>query len=456
MSIKTRYALVTSALIGLVLALTAAAVIQMQRRILLAQAYQGQETLMEGVARLAQEALAGRDQLMLLSYLQVLQREHPELGPAAVVWGGHTAVLGRPEKDLMTLERRLPDKAAVAAQSPAAEPAGAVIRLAFRKAVTEGAVDRALRPFISTTAALAALAMLAGALGAVLLARLLTRPLMDMAAAVTAVGQGNLEVVLPVRGDDEVAGLSRLFNQMTARLREHNQFKADLLHTLTHELNTPLMGLSSHLEIMKETPAAVQASLSQTAAMMLAAVQRMSEALKNTLQLFSAEHGARKSRSRQLVDAAGMLAEVCRLFAPMAAAKRVALDPPQLPAGGAKLRSDSELLRQILNNLLSNALKYTPEGGRVAAGLQLRTAALVLWVRDSGGGIPQERLSHLFQRFDRSAGAADIQQRVSGVGLGLSIVANAVADLNGKIKVDSEEGKGTTFWVTLPALGGRV
>jgi signal transduction histidine kinase len=450
MSIRTRYALATSALIGLVLTLTAASVVHMQRRILLAQAVQSQEALMEGVARLAQEALAQNDQLMLLSYLQVLRREHAELGLATVIWGDHhTAVLGRQEPGLVTLERR------VSGRTPASSAAAsgretAQVRLAFRQAATEGAVDRALRPFISATAALAIVAMLVGALGAAALARLLTRPLVNMAAAVAAVSRGNLEVVLTARGDDEVGRLSRLFNQMTARLRELNQFKADLLHTLTHELNTPLMGLSSHLEIMKERPDSVRDSLSQTAATMLAAVQRMSEALTNTLRLFSAEHGAQKRRSREPVNVPVMLAEACRLFAPMAEAKNVRLAPPQAPPQDGTIRSDPELLRQIINNLLSNALKYTPEGGRVSAGMLVRTLDVELWVSDSGVGIPKERLQNLFQKFDRSAGAQGIQQRVSGIGLGLSIVANAVADLQGRVQVSSEEGRGTTFRVVLP------
>jgi two-component system phosphate regulon sensor histidine kinase PhoR len=209
------------------------------------------------------------------------------------------------------------------------------------------------------------------------------------------------------------------------------------------------MGLSSHLEIMKERPDAVRDSLSQTAATMLAAVLRMSEALKNTLQLFSAEHGAQKRQAREMVNVSLLLADTCQLFAPMAEAKRVRLDPPSTPSDGA-IRSDQELIRQIINNLLSNALKYTPEGGRVAAGLLVRPADVALWVSDSGVGIPKDRLNHLFQRFDRSTGAQDIQNRVSGVGLGLSIVANAVAALQGNIKVDSTEGKGTTFWVVLP------
>lgn len=438
MSIRTRYALFAGALVVAVLTMTAGSLLQMQRRILAAQERARIDVMIEGVERLAREAVLGQDQLMLLSYLRVLQREHPELAYAAVTWAGHTAQLGEQSPGLVFFSREV-------AGSRGAGPS-ATLRLGLDSQILEERERQSRRPLIQATLALAGIFIIVGVLGAVYIARLVTLPLVRLAAAATAVGKGNLKVVLPVDGTDETARLSARFNHMTANLQALNQFKADIMHTLTHELNTPLMGLRGHLELLQGGIGDSRAAL----ATMLTAVMRMEESLSNALRLFSAQDHARRAGKLELVQVHALMQETCALFAPVAQTRKIVLVPPD-PSMVGSLMSDKELLRQIVTNLVSNAIKYTPEGGRVSMGVTTASQHVTLWVSDSGAGIPRDKLNHLFKKFDRAAGGAAIAN-VPGTGLGLSIVQQATQSLNGKVSVRSEDGKGATFLVSLPRM----
>jgi signal transduction histidine kinase len=140
------------------------------------------------------------------------------------------------------------------------------------------------------------------------------------------------------------------------------------------------------------------------------------------------------------------------MFAVRAAAQRVTLTTeldPEVPL----LQADRTRVLQLLANLVGNALKYTDAAGAVTLGAAPRGAEVLVWVRDTGAGIPSEHLPHLFERFWQLRGAS----RTRGTGLGLAIAHGIVAAHGGRIWVESTVGDGSTFWFTLPAsVGVRV
>jgi len=439
MMIRTRLSLLMAALIGSVVLAVALAVSTAQRSVLAAQRLQG---LTDGIERLSRESLDNRDPLLVLSYLLYMQKEHPELAYAGVTINGHTTTIGVKRADL-------------AFWTGKAGPGRALdATLGFDRRLLDDEVARALGPLTRRTATIAGLFMVLGWLAAFLIARRITGPLTALAAAADAVGKGNLDAVVPPAGGDEVGALTGSFNVMTARLKESIRFREDLLYTLTHELNTPLGGLKGYLELWQggtlPPNGPERAEILQT---MSAAVLRMERSLENALGLFRHGH-AYAARHKGLVWIDDVLRETCKMFAPVARARKIELElPPFAVTKG--LIADDELLRQIVVNLVSNALKYTPDGGRVRVGLESDDNEVRLWVSDTGCGITAEDLPHLFTKFYRGE-PGERRERIPGSGLGLNIAQKAARSLGGEITVQSEPGQGSVFTATFPKTESKA
>ncbi|MDE2141432.1 MAG: HAMP domain-containing histidine kinase [Elusimicrobia bacterium] len=439
MTIRTKLSLTTAALIGAVVLAVALAVSSAQRSALEAQRVQA---LTDGVERLAREAIDNRDPLLVLSYLLYMQKEHPELAYAAVTLDGHTTTLGARKPGLLSWTGKAGPGRSLDAE------------LGFDRRILHDEISRALGPLARRTALIAALFMVLGWIAAFFLARRLTAPLAALAAAADAVRKGNLDAAVPAAGGGEVGALTESFNAMIFHLKEHLQFREDLLHTLTHELNTPLTGLKGYLALWQDGTLSPdgpeRAEILQT---MSAAVLRMEHSLQNAIGLF--RHGrAYTAGRRDMVWIDDVLREAGQLFAPAARARSIELELP--PASVAKfLNADDEPLRQIVVNLISNALKYTPDGGRVRVGLESDDKEVRFWVSDTGRGVKPEDVPHLFTKFYRGETGAG-RERIPGSGLGLHIAQKAAGSLGGKITVRSEPGRGAVFTAAFPKTAPRA
>lgn len=439
MTIRTKLSLTMAALIGAVVLAVALAVSAAQRSALAAQRVQG---LTDGVERLARESLDNHDPLMVLSYLLYMQKEHPELAYAAVTIDGHMTTLGAKRPGLLSWTGKAGPGRALDAT------------LGFDRRLLDDEVSRALGPLARRTASIAGLFMVLGWVAAFLLARRLTGPLTALAAAADAVRKGNLDAAVPPAGNDEVGVLTISFNAMTAHLKEDIHFREDLLHTLTHELNTPLGGLKGYLKLWQDEKRAPEGSArAEVLQTMSAAVLRMEHSLENAIGLF--RHGrAYTAKHKHMVWIDDVLRETCRIFTPVARARKINLELP--PCGVTKcLYADDEPLRQIVVNLVSNALKYTPDGGSVRVGLEADDEAVRFWVSDTGCGIKAEDLPHLFMKFYRGE-PGERRERIPGSGLGLNIAQKAARSLGGAITVQSEPGQGSIFTVTFPKTAPKA
>lgn len=497
MKIRTRYALLTAGLILSTVAAVTATVIRAQRGVLESEANLRLEVLMDGVERIAQESLEAQDEFMLLGYVKFLLRDRPEVVSAAVTRRGHTAKLGAAASDesgrlhgrsrnagsgqvdsgLLVLTRSaatrrpitytvtsLPDPAAPGPDlsissagvsltvpgnalvkiSETRSPDTATVSLGFDRKRIAAEAERALKPLIRRTVAIGAGFAGLGLVATLVLAGHLTKPLEAFAAAAVLVGRGKLDARVPQAGKDEMGALGRTFNEMTRSLSELMQFRQDILHTLSHEINTPLGGLKGYLEMWREhrLPPEAQADALET---MAAAVARMENSLSSALGLFAAEAGGRAG-PRRLVWVDEIVDEALQVLAPVAGSKRINVQAPP-PKAAECLYAHDELLRQVIMNLISNALKYTPEGGAVRLVLEGSAEEVRFLVADTGRGIAPEDLPHIFTRFYR---AEDPSRRIPGTGLGLSIAHRAATAMGGRIEVASVVGQGTTFTVVLP------
>jgi len=243
------------------------------------------------------------------------------------------------------------------------------------------------------------------------------------------------------RRDAEFA--QRLLVEQNAQLRELDRVKDEFLSSVSHELRTPLTSISGYLELLVED---VDEPVSRG---YLQIVSRNAErllALVNDL-LFAARLGSgRLELDLEPVDLRALVrdsVEAARPRAETAQVRLVVTDATVPPVSGERVR-----LEQLVDNLVSNAIKFTPAGGEVAIALGPANGAVRLQVSDTGIGIPEAERAQLFERFFRSQAALD--QQIQGTGLGLYISKAIVDAHGGRIAVQSHEGTGTTFVVELP------
>ena len=244
---------------------------------------------------------------------------------------------------------------------------------------------------------------------------------------------------------------ARLFEQQSSvvsQLREIDRTKSDFLSTISHELRTPLTSIAGYVEMMRDGEAGDVAPMQRQMLDVVARnTQRLRDLIEDVLILSRIESGTLRTE-RMPVALRGVIEHAITALRPQAAQANVRLDVIAA-AGPGVLLGDAAQLEQVVLNLVGNAIKFTPAGGRVTVSLDTTGSDLVLRVEDTGIGIPGSEVDDLFQRFFRASNAKE--QQITGTGLGLAIVASIVAAHQGRVEVDSRERSGSTFSVVLPS-----
>jgi heavy metal sensor kinase len=272
-------------------------------------------------------------------------------------------------------------------------------------------------------------------------------PIDDVARTAQRITGANLRIQIPPRGaNDELDRLIDAFNRMIERLEsafeQTKQFSTDV----SHELRTPLTAIRGQLEVAllaAKTPEQYQEAILNA----LEDVERLSQTIRALLQLSQAESG-QLGLQKQPIDVSGLLRDLMEQFYLPADSEKIRLTmtlPSQCIAEVDRIQFE-----RLISNLVSNAIKYTPEGGAVGILLVDRGREFELVVEDTGVGIPSDHLPHIFDRFYRVPGTSSDRTVEKGLGLGLSFVAWIVKEHRGHIHVKSTPGVGTAFTVRIP------
>jgi two-component system sensor histidine kinase BaeS len=266
----------------------------------------------------------------------------------------------------------------------------------------------------------------------------LASPVGDLVEAVGRVEAGDYAARASERGPREIRSLARAFNAMTARLQANEQQRRNLLADVTHELRTPLTVIQGHLEgVLDGVYPADDAHLTP----ILDETRVLSRLIDDLRTLALAESGALQLH-REPTDLGILVHEAVTAFRAAADAAGVALRvdaPEDVPL----MEIDPVRIREVLTNLISNALRYTPRDGRISVTVAVEAARVVVAVADTGSGFPPEMLLHIFDRFYKSDASR-------GSGLGLAIAKNLVTAHGGDITAHSAPGQGALFRFTLP------
>jgi signal transduction histidine kinase len=276
----------------------------------------------------------------------------------------------------------------------------------------------------------------------VMLGRMLARPLAEVGSAARRVAEGDYAARVPRAGPEELASLADSFNQMAASLEQQEMLRRDFIANAAHELRTPLTNLQGYLEALRDG--------------VIVADRATYESLHE-----EADRLVRLSRSLDALaegDSAGSPPALEPID--LAAAVRSALDLAQPGLERAGLRVDAELpdrlpgranpdhLAQVLGNLLSNAIRYTPAGGTVSVRAERRPGDLLVSIANTGEPIPPDDLDRVFERFYRVEKSRD--RALGGAGIGLAIVRQLVEASGGRVGAESND-QATRFWFTVPS-----
>jgi signal transduction histidine kinase len=274
-------------------------------------------------------------------------------------------------------------------------------------------------------------------------------PIADVMSAVDAVTDGDLSVRVNERVPGRFGRLAARFNRMIAELQRAEQQRQNMTADIAHELRNPLHIIQGNLEgmldgVYEPTPEKLSATLDET---------HLLARLVEDLQTLSLAEAGQLPLHRQTLLAGDLLADVQTSFDAQAAAQGVGLVldlPPE--ADALSVYADPDRLDQVLSNLVANALRHTPSGGKITLRAAKSPGGVRLQVLDTGEGIPPEDLPYIFDRFWRGDRA---RTRTEGghSGLGLAIARQLVRAHGGELQAESQPGAGTTMTIDLPAAG---
>ena len=275
------------------------------------------------------------------------------------------------------------------------------------------------------------------------LARGMTQPLRDMAEAARRMETGDYSRRVVTDSRDEVGRLAEAFNRMSAELDGLEMLRRELVANVSHELKTPISALRAHLENLLD---GVEEPNPETLQVMLVQSERLGRLVDELLDLSKLESGD-VPLEREPVEVAPLVAQVLSEIQVARPESAVSVSD-ELPVDLPAVYADRERVHQVLFNLLDNAVRLTPSGGRVTVSASRHSGSVDVAVADTGPGISPEDLPRVFERFFRVD--ASRSRDDGGTGIGLAIARSVVEAHGGRIWAESERGKGSTFTFELP------
>lgn len=286
-----------------------------------------------------------------------------------------------------------------------------------------------------------------------IISRRITRPMIQIADGVERIRAGNLDEHLPVTSKDEISRVAQAVNEMVLKLKSDiiqlkklEDVRSEFLANVSHELRTPIFAIQGFLETLLngavDDPAVNRSFLERAQSN----ATRLNALLADLINISQIESGEMRMSFRYF-PINDFLTGVADDFQQSAQQRTVALHLKLEPESSTEIYGDRERLRQVLNNLIENALRYNKPGGVVTLSSRSTVHTVCIEIVDTGIGIPPDHLNRVFERFYRVD--KDRSREVGGTGLGLAIVKHIIEAHGSKVQVESTLGVGTRFWFEL-------
>ena len=288
-----------------------------------------------------------------------------------------------------------------------------------------------------------------GMVGSFTMAKHLTQPMKRLGQALEKMGKGRLDQKVHIHSKDELGDLAKLFNETVIKLKELEEMKEDFVSSVTHELRSPLGAITTCINMMMEKPEKelINRGIANLSRMKKDAY-RLNRFIDNLLDVAKIERG-RINLHKNSIKISQIVEEIYDSLFPLTKAKEINIKI-EIDSLLPRILVDSEKIKQVVSNLISNAIKFTPQGGKIVLKATNNGEYIKISVSDTGIGISKNDISRIFNKFEQVTSAREKATGVKGTGLGLAIAKGIVEAHGGKIWVESELGKGSTFNFTLP------
>lgn len=475
MKLRSQFSLFASLLVVIVILSVSIVLFIFERRLLYKEMGDSHSVLVKNFATICEESIVLHDDLLLLNYIDVVKK---------TARGVKYAVFVNNNTQVITTKRDKYTKFLSGVSLPIPESPDTplfqiyygphdeevkdisqlvtfdnnirgVARIGFSKSILDGIIEKAQISTRNRIFGIAGAAFFLGLLGSIVLASTMTRPIKKLAKGATSIGEGNLDTKIDVKSKNELGDLANEFNRMALKLKELDQMKNDFVSSVSHELRSPLTAIEGYVDFFLQGLNMADQGVSIPKEKQIKALnimksnsKRLSRFINDILDLAKIEAAQMEivKESTQLKEIAE---EMVTLFTPLAQEKKITLSYTA-EDGMGPLPVDGDKIKQILSNLISNALKFTKENGKITVGLKDQKDAQLMSVRDTGMGIPKDSIKTIFDKFRQVKGVREEIKGAKGTGLGLAIVKGIVEAHGGKIWVESEIGKGSTFFMKLP------
>jgi len=281
----------------------------------------------------------------------------------------------------------------------------------------------------------------------------IVRPVKEMVSVAESISQGDFSHQITVKTGDEIGQLAEAINRMNTKLKElfaeatkYEALRRDFVANASHELRTPLSLIKGYVETIKEGRKEDWDKMQEFLGIIDHNVSQLDNLVRDLLELSRLEYqkGIALNKPCNINDIIKSVLDDLEPFATLKKQTIVKDIPADIPA----IQTDADLLRKAISNLLDNAIKYTPDSGRIEISVVAEKDNINIFIKDNGIGIPDEDLARVFERFYRVDKSRS--REMGGTGLGLSIVKHIVQTLKGEVSVQSKPGEGSTFTIKLP------
>jgi len=442
-----------------------------EKRHLLQTMRESQVNAIKGLAEVCKEAIISEDDLLLMNYIQVVRRTtgviyamfvdnegkvvvHTDINLLGYVYRDPIGVKAQSSKDLLIqyyTGKEGGELVDVSLPVLLGQDRLGTARIGFSKVVLNKIVEDTLTMTRHRILVVTGVALCLGIFGAFVLAQLMGRPIKKLTEGAKAIGQGNLEQKILVKSRDELGDLAGEFNRMAKKLKELDQMKDDFVSSVSHELRSPLTSIKGYVDfILRGKAGPLNNKLIEYLTIVKNNTSRLGMFINDILDLAKIE-AKRFELGKEALELPSLIEEMVTFFRPQAEESKIQLEAV-VPTNLSLVSADPDKIRQVFTNLLSNAFKFTPEGGKVI--IEAKNSGwgdfVEIAVKDTGVGIAQEDLQKIFDKFQQIKPSGGKVKKVKGTGLGLAIVKGIVEAHGGRIWVESELDKGSNFIFTLP------
>lgn len=444
MNLKSKFSIWVAGLITVVVTMVAGMVVLSETKLLMREQEAHQRQLVERLAKVCEESLYQND-LVVFNYFKTLKSVRGFLAACFLDKTGKAYVHSDPAAIGTTLKSPVEGVIDLSAPVYFGQSRVGTARLFLSKNVIQDFIRQSIKETLIRVAAISFIALFIGILGALVLAKTLVDPIRHVIFGMKNVAEGRLDPWPELKRQDELGWMGRELNVTINKLKELDEMKQEFVSSVTHELRSPLTAITQFVSLLMDGKyGAVTGRQRESLLTVKNNAIRLSSLVDDLLT--TAKIDAKRSEVfLETFDVRELMTEVQKLFEPLALEKGLAFKV-DVPINTVHVYADRGKINQILNNLISNAIKFTNKGW-IELVVREEKGAVQVAVVDTGLGIPEGDKPKIFDKFFRGASTA---HAVKGTGLGLSIVKAFVELQGGTVWVESNPGGGSKFIFNLP------